>query len=418
MEETKENNEEKKWTVYVHISPSNKYYVGETSQKPERRWRNGKGYEHNVYFWRAIQKYGWNNFQHEIIANNLTEEEADKMERTLIAKLNSSDYHYGYNITDGGDARSGLKEEKHPLYGKHLSPEVVAKMKEARKNYVPTEETKLKTSNSMKKVWKNEEFKQKYSEMMKNRWQDDTYRESMSRENAPCYGRTGKQHPMYGIHGKDHPSSKPVICLNTLEIFESGADADYAYGFKKGRVQSCCNEENHSCGKDQDGNKLIWMRFDDYLNLTSEEINERLKKSKNIQTKKVVKLETEEIFNSIADAARQCNGDRKAIRACCAGGSKTSNGFHWMYYDEYINLSQEEIQNVIQSSAVIIVPPKKKVINLDTLQVYNTAMEACRDCGGKNAKTIRNCCKGLSEVSYGYHWMYYDEYLDKNEEIL
>lgn len=28
------------WTVYVHISPNNKTYVGITSQKITHRWRN------------------------------------------------------------------------------------------------------------------------------------------------------------------------------------------------------------------------------------------------------------------------------------------------------------------------------------------------------------------------------------------
>ena len=37
----------------------------------------------------AILKYGWNNFEHEIVANNLTKEEADDFEKLLIKKLNT-----------------------------------------------------------------------------------------------------------------------------------------------------------------------------------------------------------------------------------------------------------------------------------------------------------------------------------------
>ena len=60
------------WSVYIHISPSNKYYVGITSKTPEERWRNGFGYYTQSYFYNAIQKYGWDNFQHEIISENLS----------------------------------------------------------------------------------------------------------------------------------------------------------------------------------------------------------------------------------------------------------------------------------------------------------------------------------------------------------
>ena len=66
------------WTVYVHIVPkelssykNDKYYVGVTGRKPEIRWNNGKNYRHLV-FKNAIDKYGWNNIKHEIIAENLT----------------------------------------------------------------------------------------------------------------------------------------------------------------------------------------------------------------------------------------------------------------------------------------------------------------------------------------------------------
>ena len=94
---------DKTWCVYVHISPSNKYYVGITCQRPERRWRNGIGYIRNNHFANAIKKYGWDNFQHEIIASNITEKEAKNFEKILISKLRSNDAKYGYNITSGGD---------------------------------------------------------------------------------------------------------------------------------------------------------------------------------------------------------------------------------------------------------------------------------------------------------------------------
>lgn len=99
---------EKIWCVYVYISPSIKYYVGITCQKVNERWRNGKGYKGSPYFYHAIQKYGWDNFQHEIIASNLTEEEAKNFEKLLIKKLKSNDAKYGYNITEGGDGSCGL----------------------------------------------------------------------------------------------------------------------------------------------------------------------------------------------------------------------------------------------------------------------------------------------------------------------
>ena len=79
--------EEKKWCVYTHTNNINgKKYVGITCNKPERRWRNGKGYILQQ-FYNAIQKYGWDNFTHEILFNNLTEKEAKKNDHDLYLFL-------------------------------------------------------------------------------------------------------------------------------------------------------------------------------------------------------------------------------------------------------------------------------------------------------------------------------------------
>ena len=98
------------WSVYVHIVPKeisdydyDKYYVGITKQEPEVRWQGGSGYSGQL-FHRAIKKYGWDNIQHEIVANHLTVDEAKQMEITLIDKLGSRG-KCGYNLTDGGDCR-------------------------------------------------------------------------------------------------------------------------------------------------------------------------------------------------------------------------------------------------------------------------------------------------------------------------
>ena len=93
----------KSWIVYKHTSPSNKVYIGITSKSPADRWASGFGYEHQVYFFRAIVKYGWVNFKHEILFEGLTKDEAEKKEIELIAQYNSTDLNYGYNIDLGGD---------------------------------------------------------------------------------------------------------------------------------------------------------------------------------------------------------------------------------------------------------------------------------------------------------------------------
>ena len=94
---------ENDWCVYIHTNKINgKKYIGQTCRTPEERWNNGFGYISSTYFFSAIKKYGWNNFEHRIVAHNLTKEQADNLERFLIKRLKTTNSSFGYNLCDGG----------------------------------------------------------------------------------------------------------------------------------------------------------------------------------------------------------------------------------------------------------------------------------------------------------------------------
>lgn len=99
------------WCVYIHTNKiNNKTYIGITCKSPKDRWRGGANYKHNVYFNNAIMKYGWDNFEHIIFAENLYKSEAHKIERSLIALWKSNKRQYGYNLSSGGESsHSGCK---------------------------------------------------------------------------------------------------------------------------------------------------------------------------------------------------------------------------------------------------------------------------------------------------------------------
>ncbi len=92
---------EHNYMVYRHIAPNGKSYIGITKQDAERRFQDGNGYKTQKVFWRAIVKYGWDNFQHEILAENLTEKEASEKEALYILEFNAFAPN-GYNIAEGG----------------------------------------------------------------------------------------------------------------------------------------------------------------------------------------------------------------------------------------------------------------------------------------------------------------------------
>ena len=135
--------EERKFVVYKHTSPNGKVYIGITSQKLNRRFRDGKGYYNNKHFYNAIKKYGWDNFSHEVLFDNLTEEEAKLMEQFYIALYDS--FKNGYNRTLGGEGLLG---------------------------YTPTEETRIKLRNANIGKKPSPETIEKRIESLKNAWKD------------------------------------------------------------------------------------------------------------------------------------------------------------------------------------------------------------------------------------------------------
>lgn len=90
--------------IYKYTSPSGKSYIGKTIGTLKRRAVNlvsGNGYKKCSLFWRAINKYGFLNFQVEIIEEAPLSELSDK-EIFYIDKYNTKSPN-GYNLAQGGD---------------------------------------------------------------------------------------------------------------------------------------------------------------------------------------------------------------------------------------------------------------------------------------------------------------------------
>ena len=127
----------KNYVVYCHTNKINgKRYVGITSQRPERRWNNGKGYKASSRFYSAIKHYGWENFSHEILFMNMTRDEAIHKEKELISKWLLTNKNFGYNMTTGG--------ENHSYYGRRHSKETRQKISNSHKGIKASAETKMK----------------------------------------------------------------------------------------------------------------------------------------------------------------------------------------------------------------------------------------------------------------------------------
>ena len=130
----------KNYIVYMHTVPNGRKYIGITCQQPDRRWRGGMHYNYNKRFFSAIVKYGWNNIKHEILFENLSQEEAEQKEIELIKEYHTDQEEYGYNMTSGGKGAKNCTvslETREKLRmantGKKASEETRKKLSEAKK---------------------------------------------------------------------------------------------------------------------------------------------------------------------------------------------------------------------------------------------------------------------------------------------
>ena len=188
-----------KYIVYKRTNKINgKMYIGQTCQTLDKRWANGKGYRHCRKFNAAIEKYGVNNFIHEVLKDNLTQQEADYWEQYFINKYDS--VNQGYNLKTGNS---------HCVY--------------------------------------SEESKQKMSKNHAN----------VSSENNPMYGKkhsTATRKKMsqnrHDKTGADSCFAKKVRCINTGEVFGCMKDAaQYAGLTSHSAISMCVNHKRNYAGK-------------------------------------------------------------------------------------------------------------------------------------------------------------------------
>ena len=203
-------------------------YIGITSQQPEKRWANGLGYTYNSYFYRAIKKYGWNNFNHEILFSGLTLEQANKKEIELISFYDSTNRSKGYNLQTGGSDRyhysddviDKLKKshsgENNGMYGKKHSDDSKSLMRNIRKEYFKDH------IHPMQGKHISDETRLKISLKAKERLSDKT--------NIYNYGKYRK-----------------IICLETGVIYNSVKHLSEVTGIKVSTLYSHLSQDKYKC---------------------------------------------------------------------------------------------------------------------------------------------------------------------------
>ena len=210
------NNINKQYKIYAHINKINgKVYIGQTCYRNiNQRWRHGEGYKHSPHFYNAIQKYGWENFEHIILFEDICGYElADAIERELIQKYQSNNSEYGYNISSGGS------------YGRTLTDETknkirISKIGDKNPNYQksPSYITRQRMSASHKGIKQSDEWINKRNRVGE---QNAMYGRTLSKESKELISKKTK--------GGNNPSAKRCFLFSNIDDLKEYECLSYAY---------------------------------------------------------------------------------------------------------------------------------------------------------------------------------------------
>lgn len=273
--------EERNYCVYRHITPDGKVYVGQTQQKPETRWGNGRLYKANPEFTAACEYYGWENVRHEILDSNLTQAEAYELERKYIEEMDARNPSKGYNKLAG---------EQHKPVCCIETGEIFPSLHEAAKK------TGLKR-DMLKAACTGE-----YAQVARKHWCFLTDRDSFAVDESR----------------KTAPENKPIINMDTGEIYSSCGEAAKKYGISSMTIRKVCQHKKncYTAG----GHRWAFLEnFESDKSLPSHK-----------RVKRVVNVATGETFKSAREAEKMTGANKTGIIRSCKTG-KAVAGHQWRY---------------------------------------------------------------------------------------
>ena len=122
--------------------------------------------------------------------------------------------------------------------------------------------------------------------------------------------------------------------------------------------------------------------------------------------KRIINIDTGDVYKNLIEAGDSIKKSSKLIGMCCRKKNSTAGGYHWMYYDDYLNSAYEEIEK-IKSANTAGKGRRKKVICIEINLIYESTCHASKETGICQT-SIAKACSGKQLTAGGYHWKYHE----------
>lgn len=386
------------WCIYKHTNKINgKVYIGQTCQKPEDRWRNGEGYKGPTCFYYAIQKYGWDNFSHEILEDNIpTIDEANEKEKQYIQQYHSCVYDLecnGYNSTFGGGGTSKWSEEEDFLLYQYYMEEGPSMYYRFNGKY--SKEAVRSRANllglhcqftAVLRLDDNLKIEKEYTKI--SDVEIDGY--SRSAVLQCCQRATTKSGGKYWCFKNDYSidwkpwygtfiRNQKVYCLELATVYENASVAAKQTGANYSHILHCC----HNLPKYNTAGGYHWCWEKD---------KENFEKRYDKDTSQCYCVNDGKFYETLTLAGKAYGCSSSSISAVCRGAYKTIKGLTFCYAKDWTpQLKPNQTKN-------------KPVRRTDTGEIYASAGEAA-----KNSICSRTCIRTSCETgkpTKGILWEY------------
>lgn len=385
------------YCVYKHTTPNGKVYIGQTKTGVENRWKNGKGYtcHRHGFFWKAIEKYGWDSIEHEVLYSDLTKEFADYYEQYFIEIYKSTDKRYGYNCQSGGSRNykytraskenisNGLKKRYREKGFPKASLDVLNKnrAKQARRivqydldGHIIAEYNSAFEASKCTGI-SNQKINQVVRDPKRNRqtggymWR---YKEEATDKIEPYINK--------------RPCNQYDIKGNFIKQWNDVKEADKSFSrdSKRNNIEKCC---------DGTGYKTAYG----YMWKYSDEAGE------NIEPLQIGKPILQ--FDNNGNFIKRWNNSNEIqnalgwnVKNTCEHRNKTSFGYQWRYEGDDTPLIKVEKPHIVKKrirqykdGALVAEYETTKIASIKT---------------GINASNIQCCASGRNKTAGGYQWKY------------
>lgn len=132
----------------------------------------------------------------------------------------------------------------------------------------------------------------------------------------------------------DIPILREVYCFETNQVYQNIFEVAQKFNITDMSVRLCCNKKYRQCK----GLHFLWN--DEYIKLSKQEIDKYWHWVNNDNhKKKVICINTQEVFDSISSASKKYNVNH--ISSCLNGTRKTAGTYNgeklrWEYYNNFI----------------------------------------------------------------------------------